>query len=44
MSSIGKSGSGAGGALSTAHDIITVYFISITRACNVLKRVWTNDY
>jgi hypothetical protein len=40
MNSIGKRGSGAGGAcgaLSTTHDIITVYFMSFTRACNVFK-------
>ena len=41
ISSIQSGGSGAGGAggaLSTTHDIITVYFIPITRACNVFKK------
>jgi hypothetical protein len=40
-SSIGKRGSGpggAGGALSTTHDVVTGYhIIPITRACNVFK-------
>jgi hypothetical protein len=34
---IQSGGSGAGGALSTTHDIITVYSMSFTRACNVSK-------
>jgi hypothetical protein len=38
VSSIWKRGSGAGGALSTTHDVVTGYhIISITRACNVFK-------
>ena len=39
MSSVGKTGSGAGGALSTTHDVSGYNFIPITRAYNVFKRV-----